>query len=499
MFALILGVSVFVYLFFHLSWKRKNLPPGPIPIPFFGNLHSFYFNDMDVQLQKWKKQYGDISTLWFGGQPIITLHDAPTILETFLKDGETYAARPNNMKWDDIIRLGRNGIVGSDGPKWRENRRFALHVFRNFGLGKNLMQERVLEEVTHLITDISSDIKHGSKDISIQNGIDLAVGSIINGITFGYRYGKEKEEEFFKVKKFAQYLISEIANPLFNIMNPDPEYYKKFPICSTYYKKYTGEIQKMKDHFFNLIDKHRKRINFDSNDEPTDFVEAYMRHQYKLKQDGITDNNYDDAQLYATVLDLWIAGQETTSNTLAWLCIYLIQNPKIQQKLHKELEDIIGSDRIITLHDKNNLNYLNAIVAETQRYCNLVPINVPHRTTKATEIRGYKIPANTMITHQISTVLMDERYFPEPEKFMPERFLDKKGKFFQPTELMPFGIGKRACLGEGLARLELYLFTANIFNHFKLDYPSNKTTFGNRLIGATITPVPFLCNVSKRF
>uniref|UniRef100_A0AC35FHJ9 Cytochrome P450 n=1 Tax=Panagrolaimus sp. PS1159 TaxID=55785 RepID=A0AC35FHJ9_9BILA len=88
--------------------------------------------------------------------------------------------------------------------------------------------------------------------------------------------------------------------------------------------------------------------------------------------------------------------------------------------------------------------------------------------TKDTKIHGYNIPVDTLITHQISTVSMNEKYFPEPEKFRPERFLDKNGKFFQPPELIPFGVGKRACLGEGLARLELYLFTANIANQFKV-------------------------------
>ena len=165
---------------------------------------------------------------------------------------------------------------------------------------------------------------------------------------------------------------------------------------------------------------------------------------------------------------MWLAGQETTSNTLAWLSIYVIQNPKIQQKLHKELDEMVGSDRIITLEDKINLNYVNAVIAETQRFFNLLPINALHRVTKYTKIHGYHIPANTSIIPQISTIFMDERYFPEPEKFKPERFLDLNGKFFQPQEFIPFGIGKRACLGEGLARLELYLFAANLFNHFEV-------------------------------
>ena len=151
-------------------------------------------------------------------------------------------------------------------------------------------------------------------------------------------------------------------------------------------------------------------------------------------------------------------------------------------------------------------------MAETQRFCNLVSVNVFHRTTKDTEIRGYKIPESTVITHQVSTVLMDERYFPEPETFKPERFLDKNGKFFQPVELIPFGVGKRACLGEGLARLELFLFAANIANQFKVSLSIIKiqspvsarlsqkpNQFCQTRVGGTVVPSPFLCTIENRY
>uniref|UniRef100_A0AC34GIX4 Cytochrome P450 n=1 Tax=Panagrolaimus sp. ES5 TaxID=591445 RepID=A0AC34GIX4_9BILA len=126
---------------------------------------------------------------------------------------------------------------------------------------------------------------------------------------------------------------------------------------------------------------------------------------------------------------MWLAGQETTSNTLAWMTLYLMTNPKIQSKIHKELDQVIGSDRLITLDDKINLNYLNAVIAETQRYCNLIPNNIPHRLTEDFDFHGYHLKANTMVIPQVGSVLTDEKIFPEATKFKPERFIDENGKF----------------------------------------------------------------------
>ena len=128
-------------------------------------------------------------TVWLGNKPIVTVHDSPTIFETFLKDGEAYTGR-SSSKGFQITRGGYNGVIQTDGHLWREHRRFALHVLRDFGLGKNLMQERILGEVASLIDDVKHDLKSGAKVISIQDEIDRAVGSIINALAFGYRFGR---------------------------------------------------------------------------------------------------------------------------------------------------------------------------------------------------------------------------------------------------------------------------------------------------------------------
>uniref|UniRef100_A0A914PJY5 Cytochrome P450 n=1 Tax=Panagrolaimus davidi TaxID=227884 RepID=A0A914PJY5_9BILA len=196
---------------------------------------------------------------------------------------------------------------------------------------------------------------------------------------------------------------------------------------------------------------------------------------------------------------LWVAGQETTSSTLAWLILYMMEHQDIQKKAHDELDKHIGSDRLVTLDDKTNLNYINAIVAEILRFSNLSSVNVFHRLTKEVQIHGYTFPENTTITYQIPFVLHDSRYFDEPEKFKPERFLDKNGKFFWPQELMTFGIGKRACLGEGLAKLELYLFAANILNQYKLNHPKDKKADLTRIIDLVTAPIPYKTFVESRF
>ena len=467
-------------------------------MPIFGNTLSFANNKLEENSIKWRKQYGDIQTLWLGPDPLVTVHDSPTIYNTFLKDGESYSHRPILRVLNDI-KHGRYGVIFTDGPLWREHRRFALKVFRDLGLGKNLMQERILNEITAIICNVKDDLKNNINMISLQGELDRGVGSIINALTFGYRYGRDKQEEFNFVKKFAINIVTNGGHPLMKILDTNLNFLKYFPVFKQFYDKAIRDAKEGEDFFLKKIDEHRQRINFDSDEDSIDYVDAYLKEKHKLEKNGEASHYFSDLQLYGTITDLWIAGQETTSNTLSWLCIYLINRPEIQKKIHEELDTVIRSDRLITVEDKNDLNYVNAVVAETQRYCTLVTLNLFHTTAKDVEIRGYKIPKGTLITHHITTVMKDERYFKDPEVFNPERFLDKNGKFFSPPELMPFGIGKRACLGEGLAKMELFLFTANIFNQMRLRSPNREQICEDKLIGITAMPKPWKCRVEFKY
>uniref|UniRef100_A0A914YII3 Cytochrome P450 n=1 Tax=Panagrolaimus superbus TaxID=310955 RepID=A0A914YII3_9BILA len=121
-------------------------------------------------------------------KPVVSFNKFELIQEAFVKNADAFAGRPKTQETSKLLRGGIYGIVLTDGELWREHRRFALHVLRNFGLGKNLMQERVLNEVSWMIEEMKKQIKNGQKEISVQNNIDVAVGSIINLLIFGYAF-----------------------------------------------------------------------------------------------------------------------------------------------------------------------------------------------------------------------------------------------------------------------------------------------------------------------
>ncbi|KAK6057502.1 hypothetical protein COOONC_04979 [Cooperia oncophora] len=138
------------------------------------------------------------------------------------------------------------------------------------------------------------------------------------------------------------------------------------------------------------------------------------------------------------------------------------------------MDTVIGSGRLITNADRANLHYMNAVINEVQRLSNLLPVNVFHETTCDVEIEGYQIPAGTLVLPQISTVMYDEKVFPKPYDFDPRRHLSENGTFVRIDEVVPFSMGKRQCLGESIARMELFLFLANFFNKFEV------TTYGDQ-------------------
>ncbi|VDL73475.1 unnamed protein product [Nippostrongylus brasiliensis] len=179
-------------LVYHFYWKRRGLPPGSFKqraVEF--RVTSSIFHLMSTfpsigyeAFRIWKQKYGRCFTFWMGPRPAVVLADYELIKDTIVKDGAAYTGRMENP-FSRTVRGGNYGIIESSGALWQQHRRFALHVFRDFGMGKDVMEERVLVEVSDLLRKCAES--RGSP-INLRSHIDAAVGSVINGLLFGYRF-----------------------------------------------------------------------------------------------------------------------------------------------------------------------------------------------------------------------------------------------------------------------------------------------------------------------
>ncbi|VDM84609.1 unnamed protein product [Strongylus vulgaris] len=118
--------------------------------------------------------------------------------------------------------------------------------------------------------------------------------------------------------------------------------------------------------------------------------------------------------------DLWTGGMETTVTTLRWGLVHLLYHPSVQKKCYEEIQRVFGDEQPCYSRRKQ-LPYVEATLAELQRITNVLPWAIPHRTMEDVDIMGFHLPKGTIVLPQYGTVHCDTHYYPEPEKFRPER------------------------------------------------------------------------------
>ncbi len=165
-------------------------------------------------------------------------------------------------------------------------------------------------------------------------------------------------------------------------------------------------------------------------------------------------------------MDLFIAGSETTSTTLNWGMLYMLKHPEVAKKVQDELDSVFGLGMPPSANDRDKTPYTEAVIQEIQRMGNILSLSVVHGTDRVCDLAGYTLPKNCQVFCNLGAIMHNPEYFPDPDKFDPERYLNRDGKFVPHPKVVAFGLGRRRCLVETLARMTLYMFFTGILSRY---------------------------------
>ncbi|XP_006457263.1 hypothetical protein AGABI2DRAFT_123130 [Agaricus bisporus var. bisporus H97] len=495
-------MSLFIFclclcLAIHILYRYRQKrffprPPGPFGWPLIGNALQLPLERMHIFYEELGRKFGSgILYVEALGQPIIVINDVQIAIDLLEKRSLIYSSRPRSVMLHDLIKADKFFGIMAYGDEWKNSRR----IFQQYFSFKNML--RVEDKIlTFVRTFFLPNILEDPEDF------DEHIRSCIGGASLSLIYG-------LPVQRINDPFIHSIAEPskrsgeaasagkyLVNII-PILKYIPEW-MPGTTFKRVAREIRVDLNRITNVPFENVLK-NMRDGTAPESFVSVSLedhRHRPNFEMQE-TSIKYAAAQIFGGAYDTTVASMKT-------FILVMLLYPDIQQKVHEEIDSVIGFDQLPDFSDKVRLPYLSAVLKELLRWNPITPLVIPHCTTADDVYEGYYIPKGSIVLANAHAMLHNPDNYPNPVEFRPERFMKEGVEILDPFTAGVFGFGRRICPGSHVAQSILYIIAASFLSLFDvkpvLDDDGRPVEVKPEFTTASLqsVPLPFKCQITPR-
>ncbi|CAL9765690.1 unnamed protein product [Musa acuminata subsp. burmannicoides] len=419
------------------SSRRVRLPPGPAGVPILGSLPQI--GPMaHASLANLAARYGPIMYLKMGTARVVVASSAGAA-RSFLKALDLqFANRPFVISGKHVTYDGQNFVFANYGPRWKLLRKLAnLHFLGSKALADWMPVRR--DEVARMLRGILESSRD-SRPVVVPEAVVCANANIIGQVVISRRVFETQGEESNRFKDAITELLTGVG--LFNIGDFVPAIaWMDLQGVQRHLRRTHEKI----DALITAFVAEHEATKHEREGRP-DVLDLVMAN--RVDAEGVS---LSDVNIKGFISDMFVAGTDTSSIIVEWALAEMLRNPTILQRAQDEMDQVIGKNRRIEESDIPNLPYLRAICKEALRLHPSTPLSLPHYTFEACEVDGYHIPPNTRLIVNVWAIGRDPDVWEDPLEFKPERFLSGRNAKIEPQgndfELIPFGAGRRICVG----------------------------------------------------
>ncbi len=435
--------------------STKRRPPGPVDFPILGHL-PWLGNNAPNTLDAMSKKYGSVFRICMGSRPAVVVSGSDAILNVIVRQGTDFAGRPDFLVW----KLAGDGEVVTFVPysvSWALQKKLmlkAIHLY--FQDPGNALQRQASREAKMLV---SSLLEKGREGVNPGQDVVLAAASIIYSLCLGGTEQLRQDEGYLKWMGGLD-LFSKAAGNYADVMPWLTPLVSRISVMKRFAERQRQDVALASENY-------RKQEEIFDPRQIRDVTDALIKVLGDYDE-GILDSAELSAdRVMHMTLDIMGAGLVTVSVTLLWAILYVIKFPEVQQRVQKELDDVICDSCPPEIWNPKDFPYTMATLLETLRCANINPFLLPHDTIRDTTLNGFDIDKGRMVFCNMHSVLRDASIWRNALSFDPGNFLDSTGKSIDPskrTQLLAFGAGRRRCPGKRISEVELLILFASLLH-----------------------------------